>query len=127
MKNDISGEDRLDRVIESVKPPGDREYIENNLTRFLHILRHLGVRISSAEAVDAVNALAAVNMLDRRQVETAFLATLAKSAEDRVILDRAFQAYFVTPEEKAERTAKQRQNREQEAREIQAVQDELKY
>jgi len=127
LKNDISGEDRLDRVIESVKPPGDREYIENNLTRFLHILRHLGVRISSAEAVDAVNALAAVNMLDRRQVETAFLATLAKSPEDRVILDRAFQAYFVTPEEKAERTAKQRQKREQEAREIQAVQDELKY
>ncbi len=117
----------LDQAMASVKPPENREYIEHNLTRFLHVLRHLGLRISSAEAVDAVNALTAVNILDRRQVETAFLATLAKSPEDRVILDRAFEAFFASPEQKAARTAKHQQAVEQEAREIQAVEDELKY
>ena len=103
------------------------QYIENNLTRFFHVLRHLGIRISSAEAVDAMKALSEVDMLDRRQVETALQATLAKSPEDRVILDRAFQAYFVTPEEKDRRTEHGKELREQEARELQAVEEELKY
>ncbi len=127
MKNDALKEELLERAIESVHRSEAREYIENNLARFMHVLRHLGLRISSAEAIDAVNALSAVNLLDRRQVETAFLATLAKSPEDRLILDRAFQAYFVTPEKKAERAERSKQAREREAEEISAVEDELKY
>ncbi|MHB9093199.1 MAG: vWA domain-containing protein [Eubacteriales bacterium] len=105
----------------------DGEFIENNITRFIHILRHLGLRISTAEAVDAVNALSIVDILDRRQVQTAFLATLAKSPEDRVILDKAFQAYFTSPEQREERSVKYKQIREEEAREIRSVEDELKY
>ena len=105
----------------------DRNFIENNLTQFIHILRHLGLRISSAEAVDAMNALVAVNTLDRKQVGTAFSATLAKSPEDRVILSKAFAAYFIPPEAKAERSQKHQQIREQEAREMQVAEEDLKY
>jgi len=127
VKTDSPNEERLKRAIESIDMPETRNYIENNLARFLHALRHLGLRISSAEAIDAVNALSVVDILDRRQVETAFLATLAKSPEDRLIVDRAIHAFFVTPEKKAERSQKQKQAREQEAEEIRAVEEELKY
>jgi uncharacterized protein with von Willebrand factor type A (vWA) domain len=113
--------------VDSFHAPIEGEYIEHNLARFFHVLRHLGLRISSSEAVDAVNAVFAVNMLNRNQVKTAFLATLAKNPEDRVILDQAFQAFFVTPEQKSEREAKYREVRKKEAVEIQAAEEELKY
>lgn len=103
------------------------DFIENHLTRFFHILRHLGMRISSAEAVDAVNALAAVDMLDRKQVETVFKATLAKSPEDRLIVEKAFQSYFVPPELKDERAERYKQLRDQEAQKVAAAEKELKY
>ncbi len=103
------------------------QYIEKNLTRFMHILRHLGIRISSAEVVDAVKALASVDMLDGIQVLTAFKATLAKSPEDRLILEKAFRAFFVTPEQKAERTEKRKEREEIEAQEMQAAEEEISY
>lgn len=103
------------------------DFIESHLTRFIHILRHLGMRVSSAEAVDAVNALAVVDVLDRKQVETVFKATLAKSPEDRVIVGKAFQSYFVPPELKDERAEKYKQIREQEAEEVAVAEKELKY
>ncbi|PKM81566.1 MAG: hypothetical protein CVU89_08715 [Firmicutes bacterium HGW-Firmicutes-14] len=127
MHEDTLRGEAVERAIESVNAPEEREYIENNIMRFFHILRHLGVRISSSETVDAVNALSSIDMLDRLQVETALLATLAKSPEDRVILDRAFEAFFATPEKRAERAEKHRAAREEEAREMQAAEQELKY
>lgn len=127
MKTDHLQDGILDQAIDSAEAPGKQQYIENNMARFFHILRHLGIRISSAEAVDAVNALSFVDMLDRRQVATALSATLAKSPEDRVILERAFQAFFVTPEERDRRAERNKKLKEQEALEIQAAEEELKY
>lgn len=127
MENNSLGEDVLDRAIEEVKPPETREYIENNLARFFHILRHLGLRISSAETVDAVKAVAALDILDRSQVRTALLATLAKTPEDRVILDRSFGAFFVTPERKAERSARYEEVKVREAKEMDDIGQDLKY
>jgi len=103
------------------------DLIDNHLARFIYTLRHLGLRVSSAEAVDAVNALTAVDILDRKQVEIVFKATLAKSPEDRVIVEKAFQSYFVPPEKKSERAEKYEQIREQEAQEVAAAEKELKY
>lgn len=103
------------------------DLIENNLAQFFHILRHLGVRVSSAETVDALRALFAVDVLDPRQAEAAFLATLAKTPDDRVIVQKAFRSFFVPPESKAERAEKYKQIREQEAREVAAAEKELKY
>lgn len=127
MYSGIPEDEILECTIGQAELPGAGDYIENHLTRFVHILRHLSMRISSAEYIDALNALALVDMLDRKQVETALLATLAKSPEDGAILDKAFKAYFVTPEQKAERSAKYKQIQEQEAQEIKAVEDEMKY
>lgn len=119
-------DEKAENVLNSIAE-SEEQYIEKNLARFMHILRHLGIRISSAETVDALKALAVVDMLDPRQVLTAFRATLAKSPEDRTILEKAFQTFFVTPEQKTERIEKSIAAREQEAQELQAVEDELSY
>lgn len=120
-------DDNFESAIENVKPPGGLQHIENNLARFMHVLRHLGLRISSAEAVDAVMGLTSVNLLDRSQVKTVFMATLAKSPEDRMILDKAFDSFFLTPEQKNERTTKRKDIVEKEAAELKAAEEELTY
>lgn len=127
LKPGVPGAEDADWVVESVETPESVEYIENNLARFVHVLRHLGLRISSAETVDAMNALTGIDILDRNQVKTAFLATLAKTPEDRAVLERAFQSFFVTPEQRADRTEKYKKAREQEAAEMEVVEEELKY
>lgn len=119
--------DEIESAEKNIKTPGGLQHIENNLTRFMHILRHLGLRISSAEAVDAVQGLTSVDLMDRRQVKTAFMATLAKSPEDRMILDKAFDSFFLTPEQKGERAVKRQHIKEKEASEIKAAEEELTY
>ncbi|WP_418792057.1 vWA domain-containing protein [Phosphitispora sp. TUW77] len=100
---------------------------ENNFIRFIQILRHLGLRISSAEAVDAINALIELDILDRNQVKIALMATLTKSLEDRVILNQAFRSFFITSEERSDRTARNDDMREKEVREIGSAEEELIY
>jgi len=78
-------------------------YIENHLVRFVQVLRHLGVRVSSAETVEAMRALDYVELLDKRQVKYALRAILAKDREARKIFDQAFESYFVPLDKKQER------------------------
>lgn len=85
-----------------------------NLARFTHILRHLGMRVSTAETVDALRALQHVSLLDRDQVRLALRAAMVKNRADRSVFDRVFDLYFVAPEEKAGR--RQQWQAEQEAR-----------
>jgi len=83
--------------------------ILTNLTRFIHILRQLEVKVSSAEAVDAVKALARIDLSSKEQVKTGLRAVLAKNATDRHIFNLAFEVFFVTGDQKRERRRKFRQ------------------
>lgn len=74
--------------------------VEYNVTRFIQILRQLGVRVSLAENVDALTALACIDIFDKNQVRGVLRACLAKSAKEGAIFDQAFSLFFVTPEEK---------------------------
>ncbi|MGE5636443.1 MAG: VWA domain-containing protein [Nocardioidaceae bacterium] len=62
--------------------------------RFAGLLRQRGVRISPAETLDALRALAAVSLARRDLVKTALRATLIKQARDQPIFDELFDAFF---------------------------------
>ncbi|MHB8171287.1 MAG: vWA domain-containing protein [Thermincolia bacterium] len=78
-------------------------YIENHLVRFVQVLRHLGVRVSSAETVEAIKGLEHIPLLDKQQVRYALRAVLAKDREAQRVFDQAFESYFVPLEQKQER------------------------
>lgn len=105
----------------------DREYIEDHLIRFIHLLRHLGLRISSAEAIDAIHTLALVDIMNPVNVKAGLRATLAKTPESRLVFDKAFASYFVPPEDKERREELRREAQEKEAAELAAVEEELVY
>jgi uncharacterized protein with von Willebrand factor type A (vWA) domain len=77
-----------------------KDYLEVNVVRFIHLLRHTGVRIGSGEVIDALNALALLDLSDRLAVRSALQATLIKRPGERAVFDRAFDLFFAPPEEK---------------------------
>ncbi|MBC7105157.1 MAG: VWA domain-containing protein [Firmicutes bacterium] len=95
------------------------------LARFAHILRHVGVRVSTAEAMDALRALQYVPLLDREQVRLALRAVMVKNRAERQVFDRVFDLYFAPPEEKAGRREQWRMEQERRAREMEEAEADL--
>ncbi|MBE3587679.1 MAG: VWA domain-containing protein [Thermoanaerobacteraceae bacterium] len=99
--------------------------LPRNLVRFIHILRHLGMRISTAETLDACQALLEVDLLDREQVRAALGALLVKSRAERQIFTMAFDRFFVPPEEKERRRRERRQLLDREEARLEDARKEL--
>jgi uncharacterized protein with von Willebrand factor type A (vWA) domain len=74
--------------------------LRDQLVSFIAALREAGIRISVAESIDAMNAVAAVG-LERPRMHEALAAALIKDEADRAIFDEAFNRFFAAP--KAER------------------------
>jgi uncharacterized protein with von Willebrand factor type A (vWA) domain len=64
------------------------------LLRFLRAARSEGIRISTAESLDAARALEAIGYDDRASLKAALSATLAKTSDEKPIFDAVFDRYF---------------------------------
>ncbi len=71
-------------------PPG----LAPQLVRFCEELRDEGVRIGTAELLDAFDALGEVSWTDREDFRETLAATLAKSQEDRRVFELVFNRFF---------------------------------
>ncbi len=70
--------------------------LRDQLVNFIASLRDAGVRISVAESLDAMNAVAAVG-LERARMHEALAAALIKDEADRAIFDESFNHFFASP------------------------------
>src|SRR5271157_5270842 len=70
--------------------------LRDQLVSFISALRDAGVRISVAESIDAMNAVAAVG-LERARMHEALAAALIKDEADRAIFDESFNSFFAAP------------------------------
>ena len=70
--------------------------LRDQLVNFIASLRDAGVRISVAESLDAMNAVAAVG-LERARMHEALAAALIKDEADRAIFDESFNRFFASP------------------------------
>ena len=87
-------------------------YLEK-LSAFSRILRLEGLSVSPKETEDALRLLIAQGMEDREQVKTALRTVYAKSREEQITFDRAFDGFFIS-EEAMRRQAKEQMEREKE-------------
>ena len=76
-----------------------KNYLEVNVVRFIHLLRHAGIRIGSGEVIDALNALTLLDLTDREAVRAALKATLVKRPGEQQVFDKAFDIFFAPPEQ----------------------------
>lgn len=70
--------------------------LRDQLVSFIAALRDAGVRVSVAESIDAMNAVAAVG-LERAMMHEALAASLIKDEADRALFDESFNRFFSAP------------------------------
>src|SRR5882762_10082450 len=70
--------------------------LREQLVRFIAALRSAGIRISVAESIDAMNAVAAAG-IERTRMHEALAAALIKDEADREIFDESFSRFFAAP------------------------------
>ncbi|HEY0437678.1 MAG TPA: VWA domain-containing protein [Phenylobacterium sp.] len=68
--------------------------MQHTLEEFVRALRAVDVRVSPAEAIDAARAVSAVGYADRELFKDALCVALAKSADEVVRFDQAFETFF---------------------------------
>jgi uncharacterized protein with von Willebrand factor type A (vWA) domain len=69
--------------------------LRDQIVSFIAALRDSGVRISVAESIDAVNAVAVVG-LERDRMREGLAAALIKDEADRAVFDESFERFFAT-------------------------------
>lgn len=76
--------------------------MREELHRFFRAARGAGVRVSPAESIDAMKAVADVGFADRSILRDTLLLTLAKSQDEKQALGDCFDLFFSQPEVKNE-------------------------
>jgi uncharacterized protein len=76
--------------------------MREELHRFFRAARGAGVRVSPAESIDAMKAVADVGFADRGILRDTLLLTLAKSDDEKQALAQCFDLFFSQPELKSE-------------------------
>ena len=76
--------------------------MREELHRFFRAARGAGVRVSPAESIDAMKAVADVGFAERGILRDTLLLTLAKSQEEKQALGDCFDLFFSQPEVKEE-------------------------
>src|SRR6476661_8159959 len=66
----------------------------DRLLEFVSLLRKNGVRLSTAETLDALRAAEAVGVADPEALQGALAATLVKRAADLEVFDELFELFF---------------------------------
>jgi uncharacterized protein with von Willebrand factor type A (vWA) domain len=82
------------RLYGGVPAPGGPAGMAPRLLEFADELRSEGVAVGTSELLDAFQALDAVSWTSREDFREALATTLAKSQEDRHVLDVLFDRFF---------------------------------
>jgi uncharacterized protein with von Willebrand factor type A (vWA) domain len=72
--------------------------MRENLHRFFRAARGAGVRVSPAESIDAMRAVAEVGFSDRSILRDTLLLTLAKTQDEKKALGDCFDLFFARPQ-----------------------------
>ncbi len=104
-----------------------QNYLENNLARFVHILRHLGVTVSTGETITALKALRLVDIMQREQVRCALQATLVKNHEEAPVFLRAFDSFFAVPEVRRQQQEEWQESKDERVQLIAEAEQDLTY
>jgi len=109
------------------KETKEENLIEVNLLRFVRVLRHSGLRVSSAETIEAVNSLNYIDIADRREVKAALQATLVKDQDQLQAFNQAFDTFFVPETERENINKKYLDSLDEKNQQLEKAQEELQF
>jgi len=73
--------------------------LENHIANFVFLLRKQGVRVGTAELMEALEGVSVAGLKDREAFKTALRATLIKKAPDFEVFEHTFEKYFLPSNE----------------------------
>ncbi len=76
------------------------------MVEFIQSLRQQGMRVSTAETLDAMRAIPLVGYNDRAMLKLALSCCLVKTLPDQVLFDQCFDQFFQVPDSRPARTDK---------------------
>ena len=93
-----------------------KNFLEDHLVHFIHLLRQGGIKVSSAETIDALQGLTqGLDFSCRSSIKAALRSLLVKSLEEVKVFDSLFELYFQPPEKRTDQFAKLQKDQEEEA------------
>ena len=99
-------------------------YVEK-MARFARLLRQAGLSVGTQETADACTVLTVLGFEDRQQVKTALRTVFAKSREEQMLFDGAFDGFFLSEEEMRRKALEQQERQRQEEAARQQAQEDL--
>ena len=96
-----------------------RRNLVHDIVEFCRLLRTHGLRVTPSETVVALDALAAVDLMDREEFRIALRATLTGGFDELEIFDQLFEKFWGSSPVRAERTVKNSEHRTQGQEEFQ--------
>lgn len=73
------------------------EKLDQNIARFIRVLRRAGLRIGPAATLESIDACTAVDIGNRTEFYHALASCLVKQPEDRLVFDQAFHIFWRNP------------------------------
>jgi len=104
-----------------------QNHFEEHMVYFVYLLRQQGLRVGTAEAMEALEAISVAGVEDRQAFKAALQATLVKKAADFDVFERTFENYFVPAEVKEEKIVQGREQAEKYEENLQKVEEELTF
>lgn len=101
--------------------------LDYRIMKFVHLLRVLGIRVSVAETLDAIEGLGYADIADKVQVKAILRATLLKNMDQLPLFEEAFSAYFAPPEIREQCHLEQQEQARIEAVQIAQAEQELNF
>ncbi|MCK8824938.1 VWA domain-containing protein [Fuchsiella alkaliacetigena] len=127
----MKSSEKVANQVQKFTDKADENYIERNLIKFIQILRNLGIRISLAESIEALEALQLIEIVNKGEFKTTLRSMLVKNNYEKKIFDKAFDIFFVPQQEKeAQQNSMQQQAEQQQEAQAEAekkISEELKF
>lgn len=101
--------------------------LDYRVINFVHLLRILGIRVSVAETLDAIQGLTYTDLSSKSQVKAVLRATLLKNMDQLPLFEEAFNAYFSTPEVREQKHGQRQETELVQAQELAQAEAELNF
>jgi hypothetical protein len=103
------------------------DYVENNIIKFIQILRNLGIRISLAESIEVMKALKLMDIINKEEIRITLRSLLVKTNYEKEIFDKAFESFFVDMEEKIQQQQMRKKEIAQKEEAKREAEEDLKF
>ncbi|MCK8826789.1 VWA domain-containing protein [Natroniella acetigena] len=123
----MSAQQNVEQKVQEMTSQLSVNHIEHNLIKFIQILRNLGIRVSLAESIEALESLQLIDIINKDEFKVTLRSLLVKNHHEKEIFDHAFESFFIPQESKQQKQTQHQKKIEQQKATKQEIAEELRF